>query len=68
MARSPSYEVQVFYPGDPQDRERHGLETSAEVLDLIPRLLSQHVECERIAVYTGPTFLFAVDGNGDRLP
>jgi hypothetical protein len=60
--------VHLFYPGDPQHRERHGLDTSADVLALIPRLLTRHGQFDRIAVYAGPTFLFAVDGKGDRLP
>jgi hypothetical protein len=65
MARDPTYRAEVFYPGERQHRERHRLETSAEVIDLIPKLLAKHGECEKIAIYNGPMFLFAVDCKGN---
>lgn len=66
-AQGPLYSVQVFYAGDPSPRERHSPGSGPDVLAVIPRLLAQHGECERIEVYNGPTFLFAVDCKGNRL-
>jgi hypothetical protein len=63
-----AYSVQVFYPGEATPRERHPIASSADVLAAIPKLLGQHGECEKLAVYNGPTFLFAVDCKGNRIP
>jgi hypothetical protein len=61
------YSVHVHYAGDPVPRERDSFQAGADVLAAIPRLLERHGQCERIAVYNGVTFLFAVDCKGNRL-
>jgi hypothetical protein len=67
MAGNGAYSVHVIYPGELTPRERHAISSGAEVLAFIPKVLAQHGECEKIAIYNGVTFLFAVDCNGNRI-
>jgi len=67
MAGGGAYSVHVHYPGEPSPRERHAISSGGEVLSFIPMLLGRHRECEKIAVYNGPTLLFVVDCHGNRV-
>jgi hypothetical protein len=62
------YRLLVYYPETKGSHLTVTAERSAEVLDLIPRLLSEHLGCEHIVVFMGETRLFAVDCAGNRLP
>jgi hypothetical protein len=62
------YFIQVIYPDLRHPHEVHKVERAADALALIPQLLEAHSGCERIAVYAGTSFLFAVDCKGNRLP
>ncbi len=61
------YTLKVFYDGDPVARETVQLSRAADVLADLPRLLSRHGGCERIAVLVDSVQLFAVDCRGERI-
>lgn len=67
MAPGAAYSVEVYFAGETAAREHHRLASGQDVLPLIPQLLAQHPDCERIAVHNGMTFLFAVDCKGNPL-
>ncbi len=61
------YTLEVFYDGSAPPHPVERIDTSAQVLSRIPRLLGQHRACEKIVVRLGAARLFAVDCKGNRL-
>lgn len=62
------YQLLVYYPADEGVRVTHSVNRGADVLTLIPRLLSEHLGCERVVVKFNSERLFSVDCAGNRLP
>ena len=63
------YELLVYYPEDPTlVRKSVRVDRGNEVVALIPKLLAEHVGCERIVVTAHNVRLFSVDCAGNRHP
>lgn len=61
------YRLEVFHADAPSPTESVSLRGAGEVLRAIPALLERHPDCVRVEVYAGPTRLFSVDCEGNRL-
>ncbi|MDB5453695.1 MAG: hypothetical protein JWO33_2273 [Caulobacteraceae bacterium] len=61
------YQLRVMKDGDDKPFETIYLSRSEEVLATIPKLLDQHEDCERIAVFFNSGRLFSVDCKGNRI-
>jgi hypothetical protein len=61
------YYLKVFLPGDPIAVRTVEVKRASETLTRVPELLKEHDGCERIVVFLGPTRLFAVDCDGNRV-
>jgi hypothetical protein len=61
------YQLRVMRAGDDKPFERIEVARSQEVLEMIPKLLKEHPDCERIAVFYSGGRLFSVDCAGNRL-
>jgi hypothetical protein len=62
------YRILVYHPGEKNPRVTLDAPRGSEALALIPQLLAEHSECERVVVMHDQTRLFAVDCKGNRLP
>ncbi|RYG08980.1 MAG: hypothetical protein EON96_19075 [Caulobacteraceae bacterium] len=59
------YRLEVLYPGEVGAKVAAEVDRATEVMTTIRRLLAEHPGCERIKVYAGGGFIFAVDCRGD---
>jgi len=61
------YTLHVHYPGQSAPAESRHARSGPEALELVPKLLADHPQCERVVVMAGAAHLFAVDRKGARL-
>ncbi len=61
------YRLRVFHAGSTSPTEVLSIDSAAEVLTAIPRLLERHPDCAHVEVRVGEIRLFAVDCEGNRL-